>query len=47
MTEKTRPVLPDNLVKPLQQYAVSHNINLTAAVAVLLTKILKQEKYLK
>ena len=45
--EKVRPVLPDKIADAVQRYAVAHSINTTAACALLLSKILKQEKYLK
>jgi hypothetical protein len=47
MSDKVRPVLAEKLIVPLQRYAVAHNISTTAAVSLLLTKILKQEKFLK
>lgn len=46
MSEKIRPVIPEKLVKPLQRYATAHSVNLTAAVALLLTSALKQQKYI-
>jgi hypothetical protein len=46
MPEKLRPVIPEKLVVPLQRYAVAHNVTLPAAVALLLTSALKQQKYI-
>jgi hypothetical protein len=46
MTDKVRPVLADKVVKALQRYATAHGISTTAAANLLLSKILKQEKYI-
>ena len=47
MTDKVRPVIPEKLVAPLMRFAISRNINTTAAVALLLTAALKKEKQIK
>ena len=44
--KQLRPVIPGNLVKPLQRYAVAHSVSVTAAVALLLTQSLRQLKYI-
>ncbi|MGI9294510.1 MAG: hypothetical protein ACR2PS_11065 [Pseudomonadales bacterium] len=46
MPDKLRPVIPEKLIKPLQRYATAHNVNLTAAVSLLLTAALRQGKYI-
>lgn len=46
MPEKIRPVIPEKLIVPLQRYAVAHSVSTTAAVALLLTSALKQQKYI-
>jgi hypothetical protein len=45
--EKVRPVLPDDIAQAVQRFAVAHSLSTTAAVSFLLSKILKQEKFLK
>ena len=42
-----RPEIPEQLAKAVQRYATAHSISTTAAVALLLSKILKQEKWIK
>ena len=45
--DKVRPVLPDKIANAVQRYAVANSINTTAAVALLLNRVLKMEKFLK
>jgi hypothetical protein len=45
--QEIRPKLAPDVVKGLQRYATAHSVNLTAAANLLLSKILKQEKYLE
>ncbi len=42
-----RPVIPEKLVKAITRYATAHSVTTTAAVALLLTKALRQEKMIK
>lgn len=44
--KQLRPVIPANLIKPLQRYATAHSVSTTAAVALLLTQALRQLKYI-
>lgn len=44
--KQLRPEIPANLHKPLQRYATAHSVSTTAAVALLLTAALRQQKYL-
>lgn len=45
--EKVRPVLPDKIADAVKRYATANSVSTTAAVALLLSKILKQEKMIK
>ena len=47
MEKQLRPVIPTNLIKPLQRYATAHSVSTTAAVALLLTQALRQLKYIE
>jgi hypothetical protein len=47
MTEKVRPVLPEKIAKAVQRYATANSISTTAAVALLLTQILIDLKYME